>query len=253
VLHADETGWRVNGKTHWLWCFTTPDLTYYMIDRSRGSPALMKFFTEAFEGTLVSDFWGAYNAVHCGRRQMCLVHLLPDLEHVEQYHAVDKDFSKFAKKLRRLIHDAMRLWQCDPQERASRRHRLNVRLQALIELPWQHHDARRLIKRMRRHENDLFTFLDYDHVPFDNNHAERAIRPAVIIRKNSQSNRSHLGADTQAILISVYRTLKQRGHHPLAAIAEALKTYLSTGTMPPLPPNITSGVTTVDRTAGQPA
>ena len=40
VLHADETGWRVNGKTHWLWCFTTTDLTYFMIDRSRGSPAL---------------------------------------------------------------------------------------------------------------------------------------------------------------------------------------------------------------------
>ena len=33
VLHADETGWRVNGTTHWLWCFTTTDLTYYMIDR----------------------------------------------------------------------------------------------------------------------------------------------------------------------------------------------------------------------------
>ena len=38
VLHGDETGWRVNGKTHWLWCFTTTDLTYFMIDRSRGSP-----------------------------------------------------------------------------------------------------------------------------------------------------------------------------------------------------------------------
>ena len=242
VLHADETGWRVNGKTHWLWCFTTPDLTYYMIDRSRGSPALMKFFTEAFEGTLVTDFWGAYNAVHCGRRQICLVHLLRDLEQVEQYHAVDKDWPKFAKKLRCLIHDAMRLPQCDVEERASRRLRLDVRLQALIELPWQHRDARRLIKRLRRHKTDLFTFLDYDHVPFDNNHAERAIRPAVIIRKNSQSNRSDLGADTQAILMSVYRTLKQRGHHPLASITEALKIYLSTGTMPPLPLNITSQI-----------
>lgn len=44
VLHADETGWRVDGKTHWLWCFTSTDVTYYMIDRSRGSPALKLFF-----------------------------------------------------------------------------------------------------------------------------------------------------------------------------------------------------------------
>ena len=32
VLHADETGWRVNGKTHWLWCFTSKDLTCYFIN-----------------------------------------------------------------------------------------------------------------------------------------------------------------------------------------------------------------------------
>jgi len=36
VLHADETGRRVDGKTHWLWCFAINNLTYYQIDRSRG-------------------------------------------------------------------------------------------------------------------------------------------------------------------------------------------------------------------------
>ena len=239
VLHADETGWRVNGKTHWLWCFTNPDLTYYMIDRSRGSPALMKFFTEAFEGTLVSDFWGAYNAVHCESRQMCLVHLLRDLENVEQYRVLDKDWLAFAKKLRRLIGDAMRLSQHDPTERASRRQRLQIRLQEFIDAEWKHPEARRLIKRLRRHSSDLFTFLDYNNVPSDNNHAERAIRPAVIIRKNSQSNRSERGADTQAILMSVYRTLKQRGHQPLHAVIEALQTYLRTGQIPSFPANLT--------------
>ena len=57
VLHADETSWRVAGKTHWLWAFANDDVTYYMIDRSRGEPALRKFFVEEFQGTLVSDFW----------------------------------------------------------------------------------------------------------------------------------------------------------------------------------------------------
>ena len=59
VLHADETGWRFNGKTYWLWCFTSKDVTYYMIDRRRGSPALKKFFKKEFAGVLVTDFWGA--------------------------------------------------------------------------------------------------------------------------------------------------------------------------------------------------
>jgi hypothetical protein len=30
--------------TWWLWCFTASDLTYYLIDRCRGSPLLRKFF-----------------------------------------------------------------------------------------------------------------------------------------------------------------------------------------------------------------
>ena len=92
-----------------------------------------------------------------------------------------------------------------------------------------------MVKRLRRHQNELFTFLDEPGVPFENNHAERAIRPAVIIRKNSQSNRSQRGAETQAILMSVYRTLKQRGHSPSQTITNAIKHYLSTGQLPPLP------------------
>ena len=239
VLHADETGWRVNGKTHWLWCFSTPDLTVYIIDRSRGSPALKKFFKQEFGGTLVTDFWGAYNAVVCSKRQTCLVHLLRDLEYVETYRRVDQDWPAFAKKLRRLLGDAVRLWKRDPvsaSEQASRRTRLDLRLAKLIESQWEHTDARRLIKRLRRHRNDLFTFLDQPGVPFDNNHAERAIRPAVIIRKNSQSNRSQRGANTQALLMSIYRTLKQRGHPPIETITTAIQTYLSTGQLPLLPP-----------------
>jgi transposase len=243
VLHADETGWRVNGKTHWLWCFSAPDVTFYMIDRCRGSPALLKFFQQEFGGALVTDFWGAYNAVACSKRQMCLVHLLRDLEHVETYRAVNQDWPAFAKKLRRLIGDAIRLWKRDAvpaDEYASRRSRLEQRLTELIEAPWDHADARRLIKRLRRHADDLFTFLDEPGVPFDNNHAERAIRPAVIIRKNSQSNRSERGADTQAVLMSVYRTLKQRGHSPIQTVTDAIKSYLSTGQLPPLPPKATA-------------
>ena len=241
VLHGDETGWRVNGKTHWLWCFSTVDLSFFMIDRCRGSPALLKFFKQEFAGTLVTDFWGAYNAVACSKRQMCLVHLLRDLENVETYHPVNQDWPAFAKKLRRLIGDAIRLWKREAvpaAEYASRRSRLDQRLAELIESPWDHTDARRLIKRLRRHAGDLFTFLDEPGVPFDNNHAERAIRPAVIIRKNSQCNRSERGANTQAVLMSVYRTLKQRGHPPIETIIHAIKIHLTTGQLPRLPAKV---------------
>jgi transposase len=239
VLHADETGWRVEGKTHWLWCFSNPRLTYYMIDRSRGEPALRKFFVEEFAGTLVSDFWGAYNAITGGPRQKCLVHLFRDLEHVEKYKNPGKHWAEFAKKLRRLLGDAIRLWKrenCPPAEYASRRECLDRRLRELIETDWRDPQAGRLIKRLKRHQSELFTFLDHADVPFENNHAERAIRPAVIIRKNSYANRSHRGADTQAVLMTIFRTLKQRGYDLLDSVTQALKTFLTTGKLPPLPP-----------------
>ncbi len=244
VLHADETGWRVDGKTHWLWCFTTQDLTYYMIDRSRGSPALLKFFIEEFSGVLVSDFWGAYNAVACALRQTCLVHLLRDLEHVDKYKRPGEHWPAFAKKLRRLVGDAIRLWrrqdELTAEQYQSRRDRLHKRLGQMIDASWEDKQAKRLIKRLRRHREDLFTFLDQPGVPFDNNHAERIIRPAVIIRKNSYGNRSQQGADCQAVLMSVFRTLKQRGHDPVTTSCNASATYLKTEQLPPLPANIAS-------------
>jgi transposase len=239
VLHADETGWRVNGRGHWLWCFTTPRLTYYLIDRQRGRPVLARFFRQEFAGTLVTDFWCAYNAVVCGSRQTCLAHLLRDLEHVEKYKHPGPNWREFAKKLRRLLGDAMRLKRSDngvTEPFASRRSRLRARLDELIATPWKDKQARRLIKRLRRHRDHVLTFLDKTDVPYDNNAGERAIRPAVIIRKNSYCNRSQRGADTQAVLMSIYRTLKQRGHDPLKTITQALATYLTTGKLPPLPP-----------------
>jgi hypothetical protein len=239
VLHADETGWRVNGKGHWLWCFATPRLTYYLIDRRRGRPVLARFFRKAFAGILVTDFWAAYNAVICSARQTCLAHLLRDLEHVEKYKRPGPAWAEFAKKLRRLLRDGIRLKNranVPPLEQASRRDRLHARLAELLATPWQDPQARRLIKRLRRHQHDLLTFLDHADVPYDNNHGERSIRPAVIIRKNSYCNRSQRGADAQAVLMSIYRTLKQRGHDPLTIIPQAIAEYLTTGKLPRLPP-----------------
>ena len=206
---------------------------------------MQRFFGEAFAGTLIHDFWAPYESIDTGDRQYCLVHLLRELEKVDQ-HNTSPEWKAFAKKLRRLLGDSIRLWRRRdemPQgSYASRRQRLAARLQELIDTPWKDRHAKRLVKRLRRHQNDLFTFLDQPDVPFDNNTAERGIRPAVIIRKNSYGNRSQRGADCQAVLMSIFRTLKQRGHDPIRTIVKALAEYLTTGKLPPLPePKPTSG------------
>lgn len=237
VLHGDETGWRVNGKTHWLWCFTSRTATIFTIEKSRGSPVVLEFIKEYFSGVFVSDFWHAYNVLTCAK-QKCLGHLLRDLKRVEQYRDTGGDWSRFSKKLKRLIRDAIRLGKRnddhDEETYCRRLRRLKKRLRLLIEHDWQSTEARRLIKRLRRHENELFTFLEHFDVPYDNNCGERSIRGAVIMRKNSFNNRSQRGALTQSVLMSVFFTIKQRGLNPVQTVKKALKEYTKTNKLPKL-------------------
>ncbi|WP_459874021.1 IS66 family transposase, partial [Endothiovibrio diazotrophicus] len=59
VLHADETSWRVNGVTYWLWGFCTTFLCYFLIDPHRSSAVVARVLGEVFDGFLVCDFYAA--------------------------------------------------------------------------------------------------------------------------------------------------------------------------------------------------
>jgi transposase len=236
-LNADETGWRVNGQTHWLWCFCNPDGCYYMIDRSRGSDALQKFFIEVFTGTLIHDFWAVYESALVEDHQYCLVHLLRELLKVDDKND-SAEWKAFSKQLKRLIRDGLRLRKrpdYTPERYRSRFAMIYRRLDALAGAAYTDPDARRIAKRISKHRDHLFTFLDRLDVPSDNNGGEREIRPAVQMRKNILGNRSHNGAHIQGVLMSIFRTLKLRGHDPTTTIVAALREMLQTGKLPPLP------------------
>jgi hypothetical protein len=120
--------------------------------------------------------------------------------------------------LKRIPRDAIRL--CGKRSKLETpvierlRNRMKWRLTVLLKGQWKNSDATRLIKRLRRHRNELLTFLYQDNVPFGNNHAERMIRDGVIKRKNSYCNRSQNGTETQAVLMSIFHTLKLRKINP---------------------------------------
>lgn len=238
-LYADETGWRVQGQTHWLWCFTSDATVYYMVDRSRGSPALQKFFTRYFDGTLITDFWSPYAAIDCADKQKCWPHLLRDMAKVDQDNPDDREWASFSRRVVSVFRDAKKTHDARADiaelEYDERVVRLEGRLADVATQTWEHADARRLAKRLNKHGNELLTFMWYDDVASDNNTAERAIRPAVMIRKMSYANQSEQGATTQAVLMSVFRTLKLRKLHPINTILNALADYNRTGVLPNMP------------------
>ncbi|NIW43453.1 MAG: IS66 family transposase, partial [Gammaproteobacteria bacterium] len=207
VLNADETGWRLNGITHWLWCFSNRQLCYYTIERSRGSPVLLEFLGTFFKGVLICDFWGAYNKIRALAKQRCLFHLFSELMKVDKSNRCN-EWKAFRKKLSRILKDAIRLHErkgeLSPQQYEYRKERIHHRLKALISTAYEDKDPRRLCKRLKRHQEELFTFLEHDNVSPYNNHAEQQMRKPVITRRVSQQNRSDKGALTQAILMSIF-------------------------------------------------
>ena len=242
VLHMDETGWRTAGQTRWLWCGTAKDATFYWIHASRGHDALDEFFVEEFQGVLVTDFWSAYDAV-AKHQQKCWPHLLRELKEVDKTED-SEEWKAFAKKLRRIYSDGIRLKLArdalGEEVFAARLDALQKRLIDLGIAGYTHAHARRLAKRLEKYWEALLLFVERKDVPSSNNKGEREIRPAVLMRKASYGSGSDRGAATRSVLMSIYRTLKQRGVDALAVTEAALRTYIATGKLPPLPTKATS-------------
>lgn len=57
ALHADETAWRLDGLSYWLWAFCTKEYCYYTITKCRGFPVVEQVLGLLFEGILICDFW----------------------------------------------------------------------------------------------------------------------------------------------------------------------------------------------------
>ncbi|GAN32265.1 IS66 family transposase [Candidatus Brocadia sinica] len=233
VLHADETGWRLNGKTHWLWCFTTKTLCYYLITRNRGSPVIEKFLGRLFKGILICDFWGAYNKINALAKQRCFYHLFTELVKVDTYNR-SIPWKAFRKKLSRVLKDALRLSEeknhLSPECFLRLKKRLHYRLEQFLITPYQDKDAQRLIKRLNRHKEELFTFLEHEGVSPYNNHAEQQMRKPVLTRKISQQNRSAQGANTQAILMTLLRSAELQGANPVENLLAIAKNALTVKT-----------------------
>src|SRR3984957_6059435 len=105
--YVDETSWRTDGRNGQLWTLATPDKTLYHIDKSRGGQVVRDLLGDAYGGTMVSDFYSAYEAMNC-RKQKCLRHLLKDLcESAEKFPAFAG--GPFFAKAKRLIKQMLKL------------------------------------------------------------------------------------------------------------------------------------------------
>ena len=93
--------------------------------------------------------------------------------------------------------------EADETTRTQLHTKMRNQLQEFSQKNWQDADCVRLVKRIRRHLDELVVWLANPDVAPDNNAAERALRPAVVTRKTSFGSRSKIGAQAFARLLSV--------------------------------------------------
>lgn len=215
AVYADETGARQKGKKFWLWSFSTKNEALFTIRKSRGGDVVRAILGRVFSGILVTDFWKPYHAVSARWRQWCLAHFLREFKKIEYArNAPPIEYRRFKKKVKRLFHDAIRQSgkkkSTSPKDRQMAHDRFLKRLDEIARGTYKDHDVVRLVKRLKKYRDGFFTFVVKD-VDSTNNHAERIIRYAVIMRKISFHTMSDKGSETMSILMSVFKTLELRG------------------------------------------
>ena len=221
IAHADETGWRENGQNGYVWGFlgvNSQPVYYFVYQPTRSSRIPQGILGLQFRGHLVSDFYGAYNVIR-GPHQRCWVHMLRDLHKLKEAHTETAEVLTWVKRVGDLYSEG-KTWlttHLTPThgECAEKYADLLARVITLGEqYALTDHPCRVLAKRILRHQDELFQFVLYPGVPSDNNAAERALRPLVIMRKISGGTRSAEGSKTRLTLFSLFSTWNARNLNP---------------------------------------
>jgi transposase len=226
VVYADETGWRVSGKSAWLWVFTSDDIALYLISRGRGHEIVERILKRDFKGVLKSDCWVAYDdaALADIEKSKCLGHLLRRCKDIAE--SKHNRAAALSKSIARLLKAALLLKQREAEMSkagyAIARGRLEAALDRLLRGAYSDPDNKRLVRLLRKHRRYLFNFLEHPGCDGTNNRAEQAIRPSVIIRKTNGCNRSDRGALAHQVIISVIQSWIKQGVRNFGVLIAAL-------------------------------
>ena len=224
VKHADETGWRTDGKKGYAWLFATLKISIFLFKKTRSSSVPRALLgDEKLPETLVVDRYNGYNKMPC-EIQYCYSHLLREVEDLEKEFPDQTEIKTFVSVVAPLFALAMGL-RGQPLSDAQfliKASELKAQIKAAMQSPAQHMGIRRIQDIFTEHEGRLYHWSENCEIPADNNLAERDLRPTVIARKVSFGSQSDAGAHTRSILMTVAHTLRKRGEDVAARLKYVL-------------------------------
>jgi hypothetical protein len=213
LLHVDETSAGVLGKDGYVWVFTSMEEVAYFYSPTREGNIIQTMLNK-FSGVLVSDFYAVYDTIECPQ-QKCLVHFIRDLNDELLKQPFDDELKQlvgdFAGLIRPMIDTVSHRGL---KKRFLKKHRIAVdhfykRLAA--DRIGTNEVARKIVERLKKNRYKLFTFLDFDGVPWNNNNAEHAIKAFASLRRVIEGRSTEKGLRDFLILLSIRETCIYKG------------------------------------------
>ena len=214
VLNADETGWPVANKSAYVWGFFNTSLAYFHADKSRGSKVPKAILGENFKGTVVCDFYAAYNFLQ--KKQRCWIHLLRDIETERKVLPGSSSLEKFETRTWNLVKKGIKISELESSTQKTKEIiRFDKAMLSISKMRLPNGKASTLVKRIAKHYQDLARYLVEPGVEYHNNRAERQLRPLVVARKNSYGSNTSMGAERNCIINSVVETCRLNNIRPI--------------------------------------
>jgi transposase len=231
VANFDESGMRINGKLHWLHVATAGKYVHYSVHEKRGHLAMdAAGILPDFTGIAVHDHWKPYWHYSDCRHALCNAHHLRELRYCEQLTG-----GNWAIELRHLLVEGKKTVAATQAEGGTAlttekvtdllsRYDQQIAI-GLTEFPIRPHEsgkkgraeqhtATNLLIRLRDFKTEVWRFLTDWHVPFDNNQAERMVRPVKVKLKVTGGFRAVGGSEAFCIIRSMWETTKLNDANP---------------------------------------
>ena len=175
VKHADETGWRNDGKNGYAWLFCTPLISLFRFRQSRAAKVAMDVFgLKRLAGTLVVDRYAAYKKVLCAI-QYCYAHLLREVQDLGKEFAQQAEVQQFVATLAPLLAQAMQLRTQGLRLKEFRQQarQIKARIVESVQTSARHPGIQKVQTLFRENAHRLYRWTRDPHIPAENNRAER--------------------------------------------------------------------------------
>ncbi len=238
VVHADESGLRVEGKLNWLHVLSTERLTYYAVHPRRGQIAMRAIgLLAACQGRAIHDALASYFKFDNCAHGLCNAHHLRELCFVtEQYQQPWADeMAQLLLDIKAEVAQTVDRMTLPPDRLAHYEARFDALLQTGFEAnpppdtPPPRKRGRKkqsppknLLDRLQKYKAETLAFMHDFRVLFDNNLAERDLRMIKVKQKVSGTFRTRSGASVFCDIRSYISTVRKQGGSVLPALYDAL-------------------------------